>query len=241
VIFGIVVVAAIVLAASLVYLGHKRQSGPPSTATATGPTNPPTAANGISSYDAATSFPQPSGSCVPSITTDISFQIARGDADGSPYLCINAGEPEPPYWKLLIGEFSASYPTSHIGTVPKDTSVYTVDFGDGNTGVLRDNGVSCTDTLDFPCIQNFSNEHIYRAAGQYTVRFYKNGRQIVNTLKITIAIPSSVCKLENIFIPNGTGIGAYDDRCDSEARVCRDGILSGSYKHVHCPLAAQSS
>jgi hypothetical protein len=235
VILGLVAFGAIALIASLLYVVHMPQPsalvpGAPRLIS-DAPGNSPIAPISISSYDASTSFPSPSGSCVSSSSS--------GDADGSSDLCINASEPEPPYWKPLTGQFLAFYPTSGVGIIPTDTSLYTVNFGDGNTGTLHDDGASCSDTSSLPCIQKFSTEHTYLAAGQYTVRFYKDGLQIADTLELTIAIPSSVCTLEDILIPSGTGISAYDDHCNSEDRVCRNGILSGTYEHARCPLKAQ--
>jgi hypothetical protein len=227
--FGIVIVIALALAVGLIYVTHARQSGfaPVAEETVTG--------IGTAAYNATTTFPLPSSSCARP-----SGSAPYVDVKDSLPPCVLAGELYPPYWKPLLADFMVSY-SYRISDAPPngftDSATYTVDFGDGNTGTLASRGNSCVD--DGSCGYSFYLEHTYSAAGLYTVRFYKNGKQIADTLKVPITIPASVCKLEDTLIPNDTGITAYDDQCKGEGRTCSNGILSGSYKHATCPLWAQ--
>jgi hypothetical protein len=221
-IVGIASVAAIALAA-MFYVIHMPQPNAPALGA-------PSSADSLST---ATPEPLSTGANISNAT-----EIPPPNSACSYPLCFVAGEPYPPYWQLLTGDFLAYYPLDSTDAAT-DTSIYTVDFGDGTMGTLSDYDVGCTDSLDEPCSANFRTKHKYSVPGEYKVSLYKDGKPIIDQLNITIATPSDVCKLDNVLIPEGSGLTAYNGTCDSEPRLCTNGVLSGTYKYARCPPAAR--
>ncbi len=74
--------------------------------------------------------------------------------------------------------YYASYPVDWKVTDPHDTSVYTVDYGDGTKGTLKFQGVRCPVDGGGSCMATWTApSHTFTTAGAYTAVLYKDGAQ----------------------------------------------------------------
>ena len=81
--------------------------------------------------------------------------------------------------------YYASYPVGSgekdpLHDDPHDTSLYTVDYGDGTIGRMRFQGVSCPVEGEGSCTADWwAPSHSFATPGTYTAILYKNSIQIV--------------------------------------------------------------